>query len=60
MAAVKLNKETGTNWWVVKAQIHFGGRGKGGGVKLAKSLDEVKSISNDILGIPVNNSSNLC
>ena len=50
-AAVKLNKETGTNWWVVKAQIHAGGRGKGGGVKLAKSLDEVKSISNDILGM---------
>ena len=40
-AAVKLNKETGTNWWVVKAQIHAGGRGKGGGVKLAKSLDHV-------------------
>ena len=50
-AAVKLNKETGTNWWVVKAQIHAGGRGKGGGVKLAKSLDDVKSISNDILGM---------
>ena len=50
-AAVKLHKETGTNWWVVKAQIHAGGRGKGGGVKLAKSLDDVKSISNDILGM---------
>ena len=50
-AEVKLNKETGTNWWVVKAQIHAGGRGKGGGVKLAKSLDDVKSISNDILGM---------
>ena len=50
-AAKKLNKETGTNWWVVKAQIHAGGRGKGGGVKLAKSLDEVASISNDILGM---------
>ena len=36
---------------VVKAQVHAGGRGKGGGVKLAKSLDEVKSISNDILGM---------
>ena len=34
-----------------KAQIHAGGRGKGGGVKLAKSIDEVKSISNDILGM---------
>jgi succinyl-CoA synthetase beta subunit len=50
-AAKKLNRETGTNWWVVKAQIHAGGRGKGGGVKLAKSLDEVASISNDILGM---------
>ena len=51
MAAEKLNKDTGTSWWVVKAQIHAGGRGKGGGVKLAKSLDEVKSIANDILGM---------
>ena len=50
-AAEKLNANTGTSWWVVKAQIHAGGRGKGGGVKLAKSLDEVKSISNDILGM---------
>jgi len=50
-AANKLNKDTGTSWWVVKAQVHAGGRGKGGGVKLAKSIDEVKSISNDILGM---------
>jgi len=50
-AANKLNEETGTSWWVIKAQVHAGGRGKGGGVKLAKSLDEVKSISNDILGM---------
>ncbi len=50
-AAKQLNKETGTSWWVVKAQIHAGGRGKGGGVKLAKSLDDVKSIANDILGM---------
>jgi len=50
-AAEKLNNDTGTSWWVVKAQIHAGGRGKGGGVKLAKSLEEVKSISNDILGM---------
>lgn len=50
-AAKKLNTETGTEWWVIKAQIHAGGRGKGGGVKLAKSLDEVKTISNDILGM---------
>ena len=50
-AAKQLNEETGTSWWVVKAQVHAGGRGKGGGVKLAKSLDDVKSIANDILGM---------
>ena len=50
-AAIQLNKDTGTNWWVIKAQIHAGGRGKGGGVKLAKSIDEVKSISDQILGM---------
>ena len=49
--AKQLNKETGTDWFVVKAQVHAGGRGKGGGVKLAKSLDEVKSISDQILGM---------
>jgi len=36
---------------VIKAQIHAGGRGKGGGVKLAKNLDEVKTISDQILGM---------
>ena len=50
-AAKKLNIDTGTNWWVIKAQIHAGGRGKGGGVKLAKSLDEVRSIASEILGM---------
>ena len=50
-AAKQLNEETGTSWWVVKAQVHAGGRGKGGGVKLAKSLDDVKNIANDILGM---------
>ena len=50
-AAKKLNEQTGTDWWVVKAQIHAGGRGKGGGVKLAKSLDEVKSIADQIIGM---------
>jgi len=50
-AAKKLQKETGTGWWVVKAQIHAGGRGKGGGVKLAKSLDEVRARANDIIGM---------
>jgi succinyl-CoA synthetase beta subunit len=50
-AAKKLKEQTGTGWWVIKAQIHAGGRGKGGGVKLAKSLDEVKEISSQILGM---------
>ena len=47
----KLNNCWFNFWWVVKAQVHAGGRGKGGGVKLAKSLDEVKSIANNILGM---------
>jgi succinyl-CoA synthetase beta subunit len=50
-AAKELQKQTGTGWWVVKAQIHAGGRGKGGGVKLAKSLDEVKALADQILGM---------
>lgn len=50
-AAKQLSAETGTSWWVVKAQVHAGGRGKGGGVKLAKSLEEVESISKDIIGM---------
>jgi succinyl-CoA synthetase beta subunit len=50
-AAKLLSVETGTSWWVVKAQIHAGGRGKGGGVKLAKSLQEVESISKNIIGM---------
>jgi len=50
-AAKKLTETTGTSWWVIKAQIHAGGRGKGGGVKLAKSLDEVKEIAGQILGM---------
>lgn len=49
--AKALNKETGTSWFVVKAQIHAGGRGKGGGVKLAKSIDEVAQISDTIIGM---------
>ena len=51
LAAQKLTADTGTSWHVIKAQIHAGGRGKGGGVKLAKSLDEVKSISEQIIGM---------
>ncbi len=50
-AAKELQKQTGTGWWVVKAQIHAGGRGKGGGVKLAKTIDEVKDIADQILGM---------
>jgi len=50
-AANKLTDETGTQWWVIKAQVHAGGRGKGGGVKLAKSLDEVKKIASEIIGM---------
>jgi succinyl-CoA synthetase beta subunit len=49
--AVKAAEELGGKVWVVKAQIHAGGRGKGGGVKVAKSLDEVKSYAGQILGM---------
>lgn len=49
--AKSLNKETGTEWFVVKAQIHAGGRGKGGGVKVAKSINELKDFSSHILGM---------
>ncbi len=50
-AAKKLTAQTGTKWHVVKAQVHAGGRGKGGGIKLAKSLDEVKDWSSKIIGM---------
>jgi succinyl-CoA synthetase beta subunit len=50
-AAKLLQQQTGTSWWVIKAQVHAGGRGKGGGVKLAKSLDQVREISSQILGM---------
>ena len=50
-AAKQLTAETGTGWHVIKAQVHAGGRGKGGGVKLAKSLEEVESISKEIIGM---------
>jgi len=49
--AVKVAQNIGGNIWVVKAQIHAGGRGKGGGVKVAKSLDEVKQLASQILGM---------
>ena len=50
-AFAKLKKETGTEWGVVKAQIHAGGRGKGGGVKIGKNAEEVKQYASDILGM---------
>lgn len=50
-AARELSAKTGTQWHVIKAQIHAGGRGKGGGVKLAKNLDEVRQKSEQILGM---------
>ena len=50
-AAVEAAKELGGPIWVVKAQIHAGGRGLGGGVKLAKTLDEVRELSDEILGM---------
>jgi len=49
--AEKINKETGTKIFVIKAQIHAGGRGKGGGVKIAKNLEEVRAIASNILGM---------
>lgn len=50
-AAEQVRAETGTDWVVVKAQVHAGGRGKGGGVKLAKNLDEVRQKAGDIIGM---------
>ncbi|NLY64869.1 MAG: ADP-forming succinate--CoA ligase subunit beta, partial [Alcaligenaceae bacterium] len=49
--AVKAAETLGGPVWVVKAQIHAGGRGKGGGVKLARSIDEVRQLSSEILGM---------
>jgi len=46
-----LQKETGTEFCVVKAQIHAGGRGKGGGVKLSKNMDELKENAGNIIGM---------
>ncbi|WP_316765562.1 ADP-forming succinate--CoA ligase subunit beta [Pedobacter frigiditerrae] len=50
-AAKKMKTDYNSDWVVIKAQIHAGGRGKGGGVKLAKNLDEVKQRATDILGM---------
>ena len=49
--AVEAAQKLGGPVWVVKAQIHAGGRGKGGGVKLARSIDEVKTLAHEILGM---------
>lgn len=50
-AGKKLREQTGTDWIVVKAQIHAGGRGKGGGVKLAKNDEQLQEVVNNILGM---------
>ncbi len=50
-AARQLHEETGTSFYVVKAQIHAGGRGKGGGIKLAKSFQDVEELSKQIIGM---------
>jgi succinyl-CoA synthetase beta subunit len=50
-AAKKLKEDYNSDWVVIKAQIHAGGRGKGGGVKLAKNLEEVKQIATNIIGM---------
>src|SRR6201984_1837957 len=49
--AVKAEEPLGGSVWVVKAQIHAGGRGKGGGVKVAKTLAEVRDLAGKILGM---------
>jgi succinyl-CoA synthetase beta subunit len=49
--AVKAAEALGGSVWVVKAQIHAGGRGKGGGVKIVKSIDEVRSAAQDMIGM---------
>ncbi len=50
-AAKKVKEKTGIEVWAVKAQIHAGGRGKGGGIKIAKSFEEVNNFAHDILGM---------
>ncbi|HFB61676.1 MAG TPA: ADP-forming succinate--CoA ligase subunit beta [Bacteroidetes bacterium] len=50
-AAKEIQKMTGSDKWAVKAQVHAGGRGKGGGVKIAKSLDEVRKYADQIIGM---------
>ena len=51
--AVEAARQVGGDSWVVKAQVHAGGRGKAGGVKLVKSLDEVRSEAERMLGMKI-------
>ena len=50
-AAKKLQETAGATVWAVKAQVHAGGRGKAGGVKIAKSIDDVKNAASQIIGM---------
>lgn len=50
-AARKIEESTSVSTWAVKAQVHAGGRGKGGGVKIAQNLDEVEAYATDIIGM---------
>ena len=50
-AAIVIQNNTGTNIWAVKAQVHAGGRGKGGGVKIAQNINEVRTYASAILGM---------
>ena len=50
-AAIEIQRHTGTKNWAIKAQIHAGGRGKGGGVKIAKTLEEVREYASQIIGM---------
>ena len=50
-AAEIIQNMTGSDKWVLKAQVHAGGRGKGGGVKVAKSIEEVRTFAGQIIGM---------
>ena len=51
ISAKSLTEKTGTKWYVVKAQIHAGGRGKGGGVKIINNIEELKNEAKQMLGM---------
>jgi succinyl-CoA synthetase beta subunit len=59
-AAKQLTTETGTSWFVIKAQVHAGGRGKGGGVKLAKNLQQVEEVAESNYWNAIGYTSNFC